>query len=274
MQKTLILLLSLSVCVLVHAQTTEIGVSVGAPFYRGELSAENFFDFSAIDQPAFGFQARFSPFTRFSARVEGIYAKVGSAEENKAQVSGLNFQSTIYNAHILVEWNMIDANFGPSTGLTPYMFTGLGGMYFVSQGEYQGELIDLQPLGTEGQGLEGYGSKYNQLHPALPFGLGVRFWLGDRISLLVEGSTRFLFTDYLDDVSNQAVIYNDVLEGNGPEAAALSNPNIVPGSDEAFEVYRRGDARKDGLYFLNLTLTYRTDGGRMGIKVRKNCPTF
>jgi hypothetical protein len=134
--------------------------------------------------------------------------------------------------------------------------------------------VDLQPLGTEGQGLDGYDDKYNQLIAAIPLGLGLRFWLGDRISLLIEGSTRLLFTDYLDDVSDRPVVYEDILLGNGATAASLSNPGIIPGSDEATQPYRRGDARNDGLYFLNLTLTYRTDGGRMGIKVRKNCPTF
>lgn len=274
MQNRLLLFFLLIWGIILQAQTTEVGLTAGAAFYRGELSSDNFLDFGAIEQPALGFQVRFSPFTRFSGRLEGLYAKVASSEENTANITGLNFQSTIYNAQLLLEWNMVDANFGPSTGLTPYLFGGVGGIFFESQGEYQGELLDLQPLGTEGQGLEGYEGKYNQLNAAIPLGLGIRFWLGDRISLLVEGSTRFLFTDYLDDVSNTAVIYEDILNGNGPEAAALSNPNIVPGSDEATQPYRRGDARNDGLYFLNLTVTYRTDGGRMGIKVRKNCPTF
>ncbi len=274
MQKTLLLFLFLALGLGLRAQTTEIGVTAGAAFYRGELSADNFLDFGAIEQPALGFQVRFSPFTRFSGRLEGLYAKIASSDENTANVSGLNFRSTVYDAHLLLEWNMVDANFGPSTGLTPYLFGGIGGIYFQSQGEYEGEFVDLQPLGTEGQGLEGYGDKYNQLNAAIPFGLGLRFWLGDRISLLVEGSTRFLFTDYLDDVGNDQVIFQDILDGNGEVAATLSNPNIIPGSDEATQPYRRGDARNDGLYFLNITLTYRTDGGRMGIKVRKNCPTF
>lgn len=274
MQKELLLLFLLACGLMLRAQTTEIGITAGAAFYRGELSGDKLVDFSTIEQPALGFQARFSPFTRFSGRIEGIYAKISSAEDNDAPVSGLSFQSTIYDAHLLLEWNMIDANFGPSTGLTPYMFAGIGGIYFIPQRESQGELIDLQPLGTEGQGLEGYDGRYSQLIPSLPFGVGIRFWLGDRISLLVEGSTRFLFTDYLDDVSDRRVVYADILAGNGAVAASFSNPNIVPGSDEATQPYSRGDARNDGLLFLNLTLTYRTDGGRMGIKVRKNCPTF
>lgn len=274
MQKYFTLLLVLVVNTLLPAQTTEIGVSAGAAFYQGELSGKSFLDFDAIEQPAFGFQVRFSPFTRFSGRLGGMYAKVASVPDNQANITGLNFQSTLYDAHLLLEWNMVDANFGPNTGLTPYLFAGIGGVYFESQGEFQGELVDLQPLGTEGQGIEGYDRAYSQLNPTLPVGLGIRFWLGDRISLLVEGSTRFLFTDYLDDVSNRPVVYQEILEGNGPVAAALSNPNIIPGSDEATQPYRRGDARNDSYYFLNLTLTYRTDGGRMGVKVRKNCPTF
>lgn len=274
MQKLLFTPLFLACHILLCAQTTEVGFTIGAAFYRGELSGEQVFDFANVDKPAFGIQVRFSPYTRFSARLEGMYARIGASPENNAPVQGLNFQSTIYDAHILVEWNMVDANFSRSVGLTPYLFGGLGGLYFQSQAEFQGEFIDLQPLGTEGQGLEGYDSRYNQLNAAIPAGLGLRIWLGDRFSLLLEGSTRFLFTDYLDDVSDRSVVYQDILDGNGATAAALSNPNIVPGSDEALQPYRRGDARKDGLYFLNLSLTYRTDGGRMGIRVRKNCPTF
>ncbi|MCB0633092.1 MAG: hypothetical protein R2824_04390 [Saprospiraceae bacterium] len=137
------------------------------------------------------------------------------------------------------------------------------GMWALS---FWGNRFSISPR-TLGQSLEGYGSKYNQLNAALPVGLGLRLWG-------IEGSTCFLFTDYLDDVSNTPVIYQDIFDGNGPEAAALSNLNIVPESDEALATNRRRDARMDGYYFLNLTLTYRTDGGRMGIRVRKNCPTF
>lgn len=256
------------------AQHTEIGFSAGAAFFRGELAGDQVFDFSNIKQPALGFQVRFSPFTRFSSRLGFMYAQLSSAEDNRAEIPGLQFQTKLYDAHLLVEWNLADADFGGNFGLTGYLFGGVGGFFYQPQAMYEGRLVDLQSLGTENQGNEGFGRKYSQLHPTIPLGLGVRFWLGDRLSLLLEGSSRFLFTDYLDDVGNTQVIYQEILENNGPIAAALSNPNIEPGSDEAFVPYRRGDARNDSYYFLNLTLTYRTDGGRMGIKVRKNCPVF
>lgn len=256
------------------AQTTEIGISVGAAFFKGELAGEKIFDFGAVKTPALGFQVRFSPFTRLSGRFGAMYAELASAEENRANIRGLQFQTKLYDAHLLLEWNAVDANFSGTFGLTGYLFGGVGGFYHQPQAMYQGELVDLQPLGTENQGNQGFGQTYSQLQPTIPLGLGLRFWLGDRLSLLLEGSTRLLFTDYLDDVSNTQVVYQEIFENNGPAAAALSNPNIVPGTDEAFTPYRRGDARNDSYYFLNLTLTYRTDGGRMGVKVRKHCPTF
>jgi hypothetical protein len=75
-----------------------------------------------------------------------------------------------------------------------------------------GEWVDLQELGTEGQHSElqqgdvNYGiDPYKKLQVAIPFGLGVRFRLNEILDFSFETGFRYLFTDYIDDVSRNYV---------------------------------------------------------------------
>lgn len=66
-----------------------------------------------------------------------------------------------------------------------------------------GKWVALQPLGTEGQGKNGYNKKYSLIQPAVILGAGIRLRITDRIDISGEIGWRFLFTDYLDDVSGK-----------------------------------------------------------------------
>ncbi|MES2733686.1 MAG: DUF6089 family protein [Bacteroidota bacterium] len=65
--------------------------------------------------------------------------------------------------------------------------------------------VDLQPLGTEGQGRPGYKKSYSLIQVVIPAGIGVRYKINSRIDLGFEWSFRYTFTDYLDDVSGNYV---------------------------------------------------------------------
>ena len=64
--------------------------------------------------------------------------------------------------------------------------------------------VELQPLGTEGQGSLSHPEK-GDLYPlsqvVVPLGIGVKLSLGEKFSLIAEYGIRKTFTDYLDDVS-------------------------------------------------------------------------
>ena len=90
----------------------------------------------------------------------------------------------------------------------------------------------LQPLGTEGQNAAlldtdaNFGAEpYSLLQLAIPFGLGVRFGIGEALDFSFDISARYLFTDYLDDVSTN---YVDLGVLDGSLAKAMSDRSREP----------------------------------------------
>jgi hypothetical protein len=121
--------------------------------------------------------------------------------------------------------------------------------------------------------MAGFDEPYKTFAFAIPFGLGVKYALSDRINLGLELGARPTFTDFLDDVSGDYVTYTDLLAGNGQLAAALGNrtgeltgsePVVVPTGTQ------RGDgAKKDWYFILGATVSYNfLDNGLMGSRRR------
>ncbi len=98
-----------------------------------------------------------------------------------------------------------------------------------------GEWVALQPLGTEGQNANldpttpadaNFGIKpYSLWQLAIPFGIGGRYRFADAIDFSVDISARFLFTDYIDDVSRN---YVDLGVLDSDLARAMSNRSRDP----------------------------------------------
>ncbi len=65
------------------------------------------------------------------------------------------------------------------------------------------EWVALQPLGTEGQGREGYKSRYSRWQFALPLGVGLRYKISQRWDIAFDITYRYTLTDYMDDVSGK-----------------------------------------------------------------------
>jgi hypothetical protein len=102
--------------------------------------------------------------------------------------------------------------------LVPYAFAGLAIFYHnpkamapekdlngnpLAEG---GKWVALKPLGTEGQKNSEYKNRgYSLIQLAIPFGCGLRYKLTTYLDLEFELSYRFLFTDYIDDVSKDYV---------------------------------------------------------------------
>jgi len=106
-----------------------------------------------------------------------------------------------------------------------YIYGGLGFMYFNPKGEYQGTWHKLQPLGTEGQGLDGQPDKYKRTTFTVPYGIGLGKSLDRYWGVNVELTFRQTFSDYLDDVSGNYYgrqnIYNAKINGGSSSAEAV-----------------------------------------------------
>ena len=156
----------------------------------------------------------------------------------------------------MAEWYLIPDNYiGDRPKVSPYLLGGISVFNFNPEVEYNGQIIDLHALGTEGQGLEGYPAPYNKTQIAIPYGAGVRFEIKKRSAIQIEITGRKTFTDHLDDVGGNYVDYQRLLEEKGPLAAELSNPAHDPDKGNIF--YKRGGDRLDAYAVFGVSYTYR-----------------
>ena len=238
-----------------RAQVIDIGLNFGAMFYSGDLATSDFRQMIQETRPAIGMFCRLVNSRQFSTRFNLNFGGVqGDHARTKYPERGLKFESKIWEFNVVGEWHSIRIRHTEYSSTFPYLFGGAGFFHFNPKTEVDGELVELQPLGTEGQGLPNYSDKYNRMQFNLPFGAGIKV-VNRKFTIGFEAGARFLLTDYLDDVSSATVNHRDIFEGNGPLAARLSNPQL--GGDEGIDKsYRRGGVARDWYYMMNITLSY------------------
>jgi hypothetical protein len=135
---------------------------------------------------------------------------------------------------------------------TPYIFGGIGLMSFNPMGEFQDEWVELQPLGTEGQGtILNEESLYSTRAWTLPFGLGYRAQLNNIWVVSLEANWTLTSTDYLDDTHNLYVDPVILEEQRGPISSHFSNPSsnlFAPGTP------RGNPQNNDSFFTLNFNI--------------------
>lgn len=203
---------------------------------------------------------------RVNLRLSLSYARISAADSitSGKQVRNLSFRSQIIELSPMVEfyvvrerfptkmrWGRWVANRKPTRDFSWYFATGVTGLYFNPKAKYQNEWIELQPLGTEGQGLNGT-EKYNRVAIGIPAIMGFQYMVNQKWSFGFETGMRWVFTDYLDDVSTD--YYDpDVLRAvNGPASADLSNR-----SNGSFSTgsTRGNPGKKDSYLFAQITIS-------------------
>jgi hypothetical protein len=238
-----------------------VGFSVNLLNYYGDLapSPSSFSTDLAFTKPGFGlsYTHRFGP--RYSLMGQYLYGSVKGADNESADPSdlsngiyryqrNLSFQNQIHEISVVGIFDLFEnqQTYMSRVKWTPYAYIGVA-VYFHNpkaiapatdlQGNplaEAGSLVELQPLGTEGQHSTltstavNYGIQpYSLVQFAIPFGLGARFRLTDVLDLSADVGLRYTFTDYLDDVSAN---YVDLTLLNSPLAQAMSyRTNELPG---------------------------------------------
>lgn len=233
------------------SQPVEIGVLGGLAIYSGDLSVEEFGIFVEDAQPAFGIFVRVPFSERFGTRLSVNSGELSSQDPN--QVRGLNFRTRFTEVNLSLEFALFQLGRESRISFAPKLIAGAGIFRFDPEGRIDDEWVALQPLGTEGQGLPGYSAPYQLTQVNLPLGILLEFNLDERIKLGLEFGGRKLFTDYLDDIGSEEVVYRDVLEGNGALAARLSNPTINPEGD-IDTPYRRGGSFNDWYWISGVSI--------------------
>jgi hypothetical protein len=209
------------------AQVSELGVTGGVSYYIGDLNPTRHYPRNL--KPAGGVFYRYNFDERYAFRLQGLYTKLEAYDSNSSDSlqlrRNLSFRTTLFEASALVEVNFLKYRGLGKDGhsWTPYVFVGLAYFHMDPQGQLGDTWYDLQPLGTEGQGSTAGGEPYKLDVISIPFGVGFKFALTDRVDLGIEWGLRRTYTDHLDDVSGVYVDNAQLSFETGPITAALAD---------------------------------------------------
>jgi hypothetical protein len=215
-----------------------IGFSLNALNYYGDLAPKpaRFSTDISFTRPALGliFAHRFGP--RYTLTGNFMYGTLRGADAQSADKNdengvsrykrNLSFRNRIKELSVVASMDLWEnqSTYLSRVKWTPYAFAGLAFFHHNPQAKAPdfdldgnplaegGEWVKLQKLGTEGQRADlretdvNFGAKpYKLIQIAIPFGAGVRFRLNQVVDFSVELGFRYLFTDYIDDVSKNYV---------------------------------------------------------------------
>ncbi len=235
---------------------SEIGLVGGGTYYLGDLNSTQFKNTNVGGQIFY----RYNIHSRLSYRANLTY---GFVEANDAQSKraidqnrNLSFETSLWELGNGIEISYFPYEIGgrkyKSTG---YLFAQLALTRINPKTEFNGSMVELQPLATEGQGTDlSDRGRYSKVQLAIPIGFGYRLTLTPNIGLNLEYGIRFLFTDYLDDVGSGSYIDQTLLNNvNGPLSAELSNRSL-----NGNRFGQRGDATtRDWYVFMGAGLSFR-----------------
>ncbi len=219
---SLFVLLFLTSIFTLKAQDKEAGLLLGVSQYQGDLSKS---DYTLSEtQPSFGglFRYYFNPKINLKASISYGWLSGDDAnyadEDRFRKKRNLSFKTHLLEGSVQAEYNILP--FVSNSRLykwAPYVFTGISVFNFNPKTEHKGSTVDLQPLGTEGQGTAGRPDKYSRTQISIPFGGGIKYSVGGGWNIGLEFGLRKTFTDYIDDVSDS---YSDQYAGPDAELAA------------------------------------------------------
>lgn len=214
----------------VFANTKEyvaLGVSLNALNYFGDITPKSNITSTDISytRPGVGISSsvRFAP--SFAVRTAFLYGRISSSDFEvanpqdefaaKRYARNLHFRNNIKDFSVV---GVLDLFSNPGSqmfryGFTPYLFGGFSVFHHNPKAKVPevavlyanadslvlpeaGTWVALSPLHTEGAE-----NAYSSFQFSIPFGLGFRFRLSQVVDIEIETSYRYLFTDYLDDVS-------------------------------------------------------------------------
>jgi len=244
----------------VSAQRWDFGAWAGGANYFGDLNTHTSLRFV---NPAGGIFTRYIFDDRLSLRLNlnagHVWADDQYSSDYYEWTRNLGFSSTIYELSGQLEFNFLPYentftnSFSEKHHYSPYIFIGWGVFHFNPKAKYNGDMVKLQPIGTEGQGYPEYPDlkPYKRVSTAFLLGGGIKFRVNKKLGMQIEGGVRKTYTDYLDDVSG---VYADpivLLHEGGATVAFLADPSAEVLPEPIGQAGKmRGDSSKSDDYFL------------------------
>lgn len=233
-----------------------IQVGTGTTTYYGDLKHNNNIGRS-LNNVNFGVEARL--LSKISARAQLSFYKISGSDSKAkdstfAQQRNLSFYANNwdFNLNAVFYLNEYKGDYFKRLNIEPYVFAGLGFTHFTPKANIFETNITLSDYDTEGK-------DYNQIALMVPVGMGLKFKINTFMNLNLEATYRYVFSDYLDDVSSRyANSYPDFttsIIANRKDEIAVVNQNaydniLVNGG-------KRGNASNNDSYlFLNVQLEF------------------
>jgi len=252
MPKFLLFAIFLFLTYQLQAQTWEIGGSIGGAGYIGDLNPNNPVKVSGVSAGIFGkrnFNGYFS--AKLNIGVGNISAYDNRSGYQQFRDRNLNFKDQLREVSLIGEFNFM--NYIPDAGrnkYTPYIFTGIGvASYAPRAQDFDGREISLRQLKTEGQA-----KPYGNNTVVIPYGLGIKYNLSGKFTVMADMGYRYAFTDYLDDVSG---VYADKSKMTTTGALLSDRSGEKTGNYIGTVGSQRGDFKShDTYFFLNFTISF------------------
>lgn len=264
----------------------EISLGIGAINFLGELGGRDaigsgfILDMeTSMFRPAFHVEYKYKITRRIIVKGGFHYGIIAGndalTEEPFRKNRNIHFKSSIFEFSVKGEVNILESRPGArykllgvpnkNKGGVLYAFAGIGLTYFNPKANFNGEWVELKPLGTEGQNFEDGAAPYSNFTPVFPLGFGYRYNLTGQLSIGLEIAHRITLTDYMDDTSTKYYDKNKIALRDGPVAAYFSDPSLgYRTNDEGIQVpmqvdpLQRGDSEdNDSYFFIMATVNYK-----------------
>jgi len=219
----------------VQGQQYEVGLGLGGTTYTGDIIRQIDPSQSGIQGTLFG-RRNFD--NAWSLRGGISVARLNAADsmapiDPAALVRNAYFQGTLFEVSAIMEFHFLDYMAHQSTArFSPFGFLGLGYGIFLASGQaHQGDPSD---------------ESYRMGSPVIPFGLGVKYKLRDRVLVSLEGGARATFSDGMDKIGNEGIYYPRFMTDPNTGSQVL-NPNGLNFGN---------NSDRDWYYFLGITISY------------------
>ncbi|MEX0883789.1 MAG: DUF6089 family protein [Cyclobacteriaceae bacterium] len=217
------------------AQQYEIGLGLGGATYTGDIIRR-------IDPTQIGIQGTLFGRRNFdnawSLRAGLSAARLNATDSLRpidpvALSRNAHFTGTLVEASAIMEFHFLDyLSHQSTTRFSPFGYLGLGYSMFFGNGQaYQGDP---------------FAGGYNVGTALIPFGLGIKYKLKDRLFLSLEGGIKATFSDNIDKISNDPTYLPRFTTDPGTGDQILDPTSLNYGNH----------SDRDWYYFLGLTLSY------------------
>ena len=203
---------------------------IGQTYYQGDLSpVTSVYSFSD-GHPALSFYIGTHVTESLTVGARFMKAHISGYDDDSFYKwkleRNLHFESPVYEFGLVTEFYLNRFFKGLDRfNLNMYLTSGINVFRFEPRAYFEGQMVDLPELSTEGQGLAEYPDKkpYSQTQISIPLGVGFSFNIADNFQIGFEVAPRMTFTDYLDDVSTAYVDPATLVEQRGLVAAQVAN---------------------------------------------------